>query len=82
MDDDQFKEEVVKKLDLLTKLSALNINPQSFLKDKNQGEQIRILSDLGLSRNIIALIVGTTPDIVSVRLSQMKSTAKTKPRKD
>lgn len=82
MDDDQFKEEVVKRLDLITRLLALNINPHSFLKDKNQGEQIRILSDLGLSRNIIALIVGTTPEVVSVRLSQMKSVDKTKPWKD
>jgi len=76
--DQEFKKEVIEKLDTLVKLVAVNTNAQALLGGKSQKDQIKILSDLGLSRNIIALIVGTTPETVSVRLSEMKS--KTQPK--
>jgi len=71
--DEEFKREILEKLDVLTKLVAVSANVQNLLAEKNQKDQIKILADLGLSRNIIALVVGTTPETVSVRLSEMKS---------
>lgn len=77
VNDEEFRREVLEKLDLLTKLVALTANIQTFLGGKSQKDQIRVLSDLGLSRNMISLVVGTTPETVSVRLSEMKSKQKT-----
>jgi len=71
--DEEFKKEVIEKLDVLVKLVAVSTHAQTLLAGKSQQDQIKILAELGLSRNIIALVVGTTPEIVSVRLSQMKS---------
>jgi CRP-like cAMP-binding protein len=79
LDDLEFKKAIIEKLEALIRLVAVSTNAQNLLGGKNQKEQIKILSDLGLSRNIIALVVGTTPETVSVRLSEMKS--KTQPRK-
>ncbi len=66
-----------KKLETLIKLVAITSNMET-LKEKPQKEQIRLLSILGLSRNLIALLVGTTPLSVSVTLSQMKKGKKHK----
>ena len=77
--DQEFKKEVIEKLDTLIKLVAVSSHAEMILKGKSQKEQIKILSDLGLSRSIIALVVGTTPEVVSVRLSEMKS--ETNPKK-
>lgn len=74
----EFKRAIIEKLDALIKLVAISTNAQSLLGGKNQRDQIRILSELGLSRNIIALVVGTTPETVSVRLSEMKSKTQSK----
>jgi CRP-like cAMP-binding protein len=74
--DEEFKKEVIEKLDVLVKLVAVSTHAETLLAGKRQKDQIKILADLGLSRNIIALVVGTTPEIVSVRLSQMKSKTK------
>jgi len=75
----QFEKEIIEKLDTLIKLVAVSSHAETILKGKSQKEQIKILSALGLSRNIIALIIGASPETVSVRLSEMKS--KTKPLK-
>jgi len=42
-------------------------------KDKPVAEQILLLSNLGFDRNSIAAMVGTTPNTVSVRLSEAKA---------
>jgi len=76
--DQEFRKEVVEKLDTLIKLVAVSSHAETILKGKSQKEQIRSLFDLGLSRSIIALVVGTTPEVVSVRLSEMKSEIKPK----
>lgn len=73
---EEFKKEILEKLDVLTKLVAVSANAQTLLAGKSQKDQIKVLADLGLSRNIIALIVGTTPETVSVRMSEMKSKQK------
>jgi len=76
MSEADFKKAVMEKLDTLIKLVAVNANAQSLLGGKSKNDQIKILADLGLQRNIIALMVGTTPETVSVRLSEMKSKTK------
>jgi len=42
-------------------------------KDKPDTDQIIFLSNLGFDRNSIAAMVGTTPNTVSVRLSEAKA---------
>lgn len=76
--------DLLKKLDVLAeKIDALAIvtanlssQHQKVLEGKTQTEQIQILSKRKLPREAIALIVGTTPETVSVRLSEMKSKKK------
>ena len=81
--DDEFKKLLIGKLDeLSTKIDALvhvlaiTTQSEKILKGKTKAGQIKLLSDLGLSRTVIAWIVGTTPETVRVRLSEMKSKAK------
>ena len=83
MKEDEFRKQLIKKLDELgTKIDALiqvvaiTSRKEIIAKGKTKTDQIVILSDLGLSRKIIALIVGTTPEAVSVRLSQLKAEKK------
>ena len=80
MNENEFKKQLIKKLDELgTKIDALiqvvaiTSRKEIIAKGKTKTDQIVILSDLGLSRKIIALIVGTTPGSVSARLSQLKA---------
>ena len=61
-----------KKLETLIKLVAITSSMETTLKKKSQKEKIKILSDLGLSRNLTAFLLGTTPLTVRVTLSQMK----------
>lgn len=63
---------LAKKIDILTKVIAISMQRERILKGKKQKEQIKLLSKMKLPRDIIALIVGTTPLTVSVTLSQMK----------
>ena len=79
MRDDEFKKLLIDKLDeLSTKIADLThvvvitSRKETILKGKTKKEQIKILADLGLSRDIIALIVETTPEAVSVGISEMK----------
>jgi CRP-like cAMP-binding protein len=74
--DEEFRKEILEKLDVLTKLVAVTANAQTLLGGRSQKDQVKVLADLGLSRNIIALVVRTTPETVSVRLSEMKSKQK------
>jgi CRP-like cAMP-binding protein len=83
MKEEEFRRQLIRKLDDLgTKVDALiqvvaiTSRKEVIAKGKTKTDQIVILSDLGLSRNIIALIVGTTPEAVSVRLSQLKAAKK------
>ena len=48
-------------------------------KDKSDTDQIIFLSNLGFDRNSVAAIVGTTPNTVSVRLSEAKADQAKKP---
>lgn len=71
-------EVLAKKIDILATVTASLANQhQKVLEGKTQTEQIRILSKRKLPKEAIALIVGTTLETVSVRLSEMKPKKKT-----
>lgn len=55
------------KLNMIIKLLASNI-----IEGKSQTEAILALGNIGINRNTIADIVGTSPLTVSVRLSEAK----------
>lgn len=81
-----FKKELIERLDELsakidTLIQVVAISPkiETILKDKTKTQQIEILSDLGFPKDAIALIVDTTPETVSVRISEMKKKKKAKP---
>lgn len=83
MNENEFKRQLIKKLDELgTKIDALiqvvaiASRKDNIAKGKTKTDQIVILSDLGIARKTIALIVGTTPEAVSARLSQLKARKK------
>ena len=46
--------------------------------EKSATPKIEFLNNLGFDRNSIAAILGTTPETVSTRLSELKSSKKTK----
>ncbi len=52
-------------------LALFLINSEA-LKGKSDPDRIVLLDDFGFDRNSIASIIGTTPDTVSVRLSEAK----------
>jgi DNA-directed RNA polymerase specialized sigma24 family protein len=58
---------ILEKLDLLVKLTALNI-----IKDKDFKEQVKLLSSIGLQPKEIADLLGKTPNNVRVTLSQIR----------
>lgn len=83
MNEDEFMKRLIKKLDELgTKIDALiqvvaiTSRKESMLKGKTKTDQIVLLSDLGLPRTVVAWIVGSTPEAVSARLSQIRSKTK------
>lgn len=91
MKETEFKKELIRKLDELSakvdaliQVVAITSRKEIIFKGKTKTDQIKELSDLGLSRNVIASIVGTTPETVSVTLSKLKAkkkkTKKTKSR--
>ncbi len=51
------------------------------LKGKNKQDLMPILSDLGFDRKAIAAVLQTTPESVSVRLSQLKAAKKNAKKK-
>jgi len=66
MTKDQF-EEILKKIDVLTRLLAI-----SLVSEKKQQDQIIILSKIGIQPKEIAEMLGTTPNTVRVTLSKMR----------
>jgi len=71
IDEKQFKE-ITSKMDLIVRLLALNI-----VKDlKVQKDKIITLSSFGFGPSEIARLLGTTPNTVSVALSDVKKKAK------
>ena len=83
MEDYEFKKLLMKKLDELgSKIDALiqvitiTSRKESILKGKSKADQIKLLSDSGLHRAVVAWIVGTTPESVSATMSQIRSKAK------
>jgi len=88
MKENDFKKQLIKKLDelgtkidALTQVVAITSRKEIIAKGKTKTDQIVILSDLGLSRPMVALIVGTTPEAVSARLSQLKAEKKKRTKK-
>jgi len=70
---DTLYEDMSKKLELLTRLTAL-----SLIADKKQQEQIILLSRAGFQPKEIAEIVGTTANTVRVALSTHRKKQKGK----
>jgi CRP-like cAMP-binding protein len=65
---DELLQEISAKIDHLVLLSATNT-----VKGLKPNEAILILGEVGLDRNLIARIVGTTAATVSVRLSEARA---------
>lgn len=83
MNEEEFREQSIRKLDELGKkidaliqVVAITSRKEVMLKGKSKADQIKILSDLGLPRTVVAWIVGTTPDSVSSTMSQIRSKEK------
>lgn len=69
-------DELSAKIDALIQVVAITSRKEIIAKGKTKTDQIVTLSDLGLSRKLIALIVGSTPEAVSARLSQLRAKKK------
>jgi len=63
---------LAQKIDILTMVTAIGLDKEKLFEGMLQRDQIKFLDELGFGRNLIALIVGTTPSTVSVTLSRMK----------
>jgi len=65
-------------IDVLSKITAVNIGKEEIFKGKEtKEEKIEILDKIGLPRTLIAIIIGSTPESVSV----IKSMKKPRPSK-
>ena len=71
---------LLNKIDVLTSVIALTSNLPSNFRDMSKKDQIKTIYQFNpkIDRNIIAIIVSTTPDTVSVRLSEMRSNGEIK----
>jgi DNA-directed RNA polymerase specialized sigma24 family protein len=58
---------ILEKLNLLVKLTALNI-----VKDKDFKERVELLSSVGFKPKEMADLLGTTPNSVRVTLSRIR----------
>jgi hypothetical protein len=67
---------ISEKLDQLIALAALNI-----VKGMKPTEAILVLGSAGIDRNLIAQITCSTPQTVSVRLSEAKAKMKSSKKK-
>ncbi len=65
---DEILMDIRERLDHLVLLTARNT-----VKGLKPNEAIIMLAEVGLDRNVIARLVGTTPLTVSVRLSEAKA---------
>lgn len=72
---------IAKKIDILTKVTAINVQREKFIEGKKQKEQIKALHKAGFSPSLIALILGTTSNTVSVTLSDIRKKKKAKTKK-
>jgi len=68
---DEILKSIDKRLATLTNLVAINA-----IKDKSLNEQIEILSNAHLTVNEIAIILGKSPNNISVRLHMKKKSKK------
>ena len=66
-------QEIKDKLDILVKLTALNI-----IKDIDYPEQVMLLSSIGLQPKEIAELLRKTPNSVRVTLSRLRKEKKAK----
>ena len=71
---------LAEKIDVLTKVTAISVQKEKLL-EKKQKEQIKMLNKLGLSPSLIALVIGTTSNTVSVTLSELRKKKKGKQTK-
>lgn len=76
--EEQLLSEVAKKLDVLIRLSALNLVREM----KSQKDQIGVLSDAAFQPKQIADILGTTSNTVSVTLHGIKKEREAKAKKE
>lgn len=67
---------LAKKIDILTKVTAISVQKEKLLEKKKQKEQIKMLDKLGFSPSLIALVLGTTPNTVNVALSKLRKKKK------
>ena len=74
IDEEKFNT-LITKIEVLTSVVALTTSLPSNFRDISKKDQIKTIYQFNskIDRNIIAIIVGTTPDTVSVRLSEMRS---------
>lgn len=64
---------IKESLDILVKLTALNIGKDTYFKNKERkDEKIEALATLEIPDRIVALIVGSSPESVQVLRSKMK----------
>jgi len=68
---DQKFGEIEEKLDIIIKLLSLPL-----IEGKTKTDSIIFLSQMGFNRNIIANIVGASPEVVSTRISESKKDKK------
>lgn len=74
-------EDLNSNIQILSKVTALSFRKDSLLKGKEtKQEQIEVLEAMKLPDDVIALIVGSTPESVQALRSQRKAKAK-KPSK-
>jgi len=73
-------EDLNTNIEILSKITALTFRKDSLFQGKNtKQEQIEVLEDLKLPDNVIALVIGSTPESVKSLRSQRKAkTRKTK----
>lgn len=64
---------IVDRIEALTRVVAVSSPLQTAFDGKSKTQQIKILSEMGLSNDIIALMVGSTSGSVSSTLSQIRS---------
>jgi hypothetical protein len=73
-------ESINSSIDLLTKLTALNIAKEEYFKNRERkDEKIEALSTLGIPDKIIAVIIGSSVESVQALRSKMKQKKNLKP---
>ena len=70
-------EDLNTNIEILSKITALTFRKDSLFKGKEtKEEQVEVLDDLKLPDNVIALIIGSTPDSVKSLRSLRKAKAR------